>query len=104
MENITYVGLKKLDEDEIEVINKLTERFYPKINREFDSVNLTVDVKKYDPTGKRGKYSIHLRIDHPNIKNILSAKEFDWDLATSLHKTFDNLMSEIEHKFKDNKP
>jgi len=100
MENISYLGLKKLDDNEIDIINKLTERFYPKVNRNFEGVNLAINIKKYEAEGKRAKYSIHLKADHPDIKNVLAAKQFDWDLATALHKTFDNLLNEIKHKFK----
>ncbi|MBI2667429.1 hypothetical protein HYX17_01515 [Candidatus Woesearchaeota archaeon] len=100
MENISYLGLKKLDDLEIMTINRLTERFYSRINKEFEDSSLTIDIKKYKSTGKRSKYSIHLRINHPSIKNILAAKQYDWDLATALHKTFDNILNEIEHKSK----
>ncbi len=101
MNNIRYLGLKELDNFEINVIKDLAEKFYPKVDRDFKEAILTIDTKKYEVEGKRGKYSIHLKIDHPSIhNNILAAKQFDWDLATALHKTFDNLLNEIKHKFK----
>jgi|TARA_Y100000310_G_scaffold345729_1_gene468928 hypothetical protein len=100
MDNLQFIGLNKLDDLESSTVQRLTEKFYPKVDREFNGVNLSLDIKKHDPDGKRAKYSIHLKIVHPNIKNILTAKQFDWDLKTALHKTFDSLLNEVNHKFK----
>ena len=99
MKNINFVGIRKLDDFEISLLEDLTGKFYSKVNRRFEDIMLTLDIKKYNATGKRKKYSIHLRADHPDINNrVLSAKHFDWDLATALHKTFDSLLSEMDHK------
>ncbi len=99
---IRYIDLKKLDsfeKDEVESIaSKSCEKIDVFLKNAAATSTLVFDIKKYDTTGKAAKYSIHLRLDVPNLK--FSAKAADWDLARVLHKVFNKLEHEVKHKFR----
>lgn len=90
---IIYEGLKALKPEEIKVIKDLVEQGYEKIQRDFFNSKLIVDLHKMEKAGKRAKYSVHLRLDHPSL--MMSAEEAEWELEKALHKTMDNLMEQV---------
>lgn len=102
MERISYIGLKKLNAPEIEIVRSITSKEYSRILRSFKDANLIIEIKEHDAAGKAGKakkYSIHMKVESPNC--ILTAEQADWDIARALHKTFNNLKNEINHRYKD---
>lgn len=108
--DILYVNKKGLIDPEIAVIEEITSKFAEKLNISYYKKSINVDpklfvnVKKHASKPKenmRSNYSVHVKLEAPSI--LFSAHESDWDLKLALHKTFENLVSEVEHKFKDEK-
>ena len=99
---IRYIDLKILDSFEKATAESLTSKYCEKIDvflkNAAKSSTLVFDIKKYNKTGSAVKYSVHLRLDVPNLK--FSAKAADWDLNRVLHKVFNKLEHEVKHKFK----
>lgn len=98
---IRYIGLKNLRPLQIKEVEEISERNFDRIRRDFKDATLVVYIKKQDRLGKP-MFSVNLRLDDASIRNILLAKETDWDLPRVMHKVFDNLSNEINHKFKTN--
>jgi len=96
---IQFIGLKKLSEDEISIINRVTKTEKRKIERDLKNSKVILTIKKGDKDGKRARYSIEAKINYPNTKFAAQAEE--WDLAKATHKIFNKLEQEIQHKLKD---
>lgn len=98
-ENIRYIGIKQLKEEEKTRINELSSEYYPKIKRLVRNItSLIIHVKEYEKEGTKIKYSLHVRLIMPG-KTIESCKSHDWNLAKALHKSFNGLITEIQHTF-----
>ena len=105
MEPIQFIGTKKLDEIEKELVNKLANEYYQKIVRSLRNIsNIVLDLKGYRKTGRKQKYSLHIRVNGP-FKTI-EASATDWDLARVIHEAFKAIEREIQHKLHtdDQKP
>ncbi len=98
MDEITYRNLDRLDAAEIAAVQRICPREFEKIKRNFSNASLVVDIKKINRDGKKAAYEVNARIDAPSTK--LHAKHSDWELQRALHRIFDNLKMEVEHKFK----
>jgi len=98
MKLIKYKGLRRLNTLQIQEVKALTETEFKKIKYDFKDSDIFVDVKKQEKTGNRFKFSFHIRVESPST--ILTAEQADWDVMKALHKTFDNLKTEVTHKFK----
>ncbi|MBI4739741.1 hypothetical protein HY772_09480 [Candidatus Woesearchaeota archaeon] len=99
-EIIQFVGLSDLDLVDQEMVRKIIFEQYPKVKRRLHNLtSLVVHIKSYGKGGARPKYSFHMRAIAPT-RMFESSKAVAWDLATSVHKAFDDLNNQIEHVFK----
>ena len=99
MEPIQIIGIKDLDEMEVELVNRISNKYYNKIKREINSlITLVVHIKSYKKQGVRKKYAIHVKVIAPT-RMFVSTKSVDWNLETSLHDSFDDLKKAIQHSF-----
>ena len=97
MEAIQIIGIKDLDEMEIESVNRISNRYYGKIQREIKNIiTLVIHIKAYKKQGTRRKYAIHIKIIAPT-RMFVSTKTMGWNLETSLHKSFEDLEKTIQH-------
>lgn len=97
IEPIQIIGIKDLDDMEIDAVNRLVNRYYPKIQREFRNItSLTIHIKKYEKGGKQTKYSIHIKAIAPT-RIFVSTKGFDWDINKALHKAFNDIIDRVHH-------
>ncbi|MAH02021.1 MAG: hypothetical protein QF798_02265 [Candidatus Woesearchaeota archaeon] len=97
MEPIQITGIKDLDEMEIESVNRLANRYYSKIQREIKNItSLTVHIKSYEKQGREKKYSVHVKVIAPT-RIFVSTKTSDWDLEKALHKSFRDVIREMQH-------
>lgn len=98
--SIEFKGLNELEAPEQEKVQTLATEHYDKIKRLFDNETfLHMHIKQYKKNaGSKSKYSIYLRAIGPT-KMIFEAEKSDWDLARVIHKTFDALITEINHHF-----
>lgn len=97
MEPIQIIGIKDLDDMEIDAVSRLANRYYPKIQREFkDETSLVIHVKSYEKEGRQRKYSVHVKVIAPTRK-IVSTKAFDWDINKAFHKAFKYIIHRLHH-------
>ncbi len=97
-DTISYVGLKDLEEADQEIIMRLAEENFPKIQRLVkNKVELIIDVKRYHKEGHTAKWSIHVKASTPGHV-FDSTKAADWDLARTMHKAFDDIKKQIAHR------
>lgn len=101
-EMIQFVGVSELAPEEQALVSKLSTEHYEKIKRMIPNLEqMVVHVKCYenDAQAKKKKYSLHVRVKVPSASIIESCKSHDFDLARALHKSFDDIRAQIEHKF-----
>ena len=97
MEQIQIIGIKDLDDMEIDAVNRHANRYYGKIQREIKNVtSLVVHVKSYEKQGTQRKYSIHVRVIAPT-RIFVSTKASDWNLEKALHMSFRDVIRQIQH-------
>ncbi|MFC1727960.1 hypothetical protein ACFLZ7_00675 [Nanoarchaeota archaeon] len=95
---ISYVGLKELEEDDQELVIRLTEEYFPKIQIFLKNImELVVHIKQYEKEGHRSKWSMSVRAQSPSHV-FESTKAAEWELPIALHKAFKDLESQIKHK------
>lgn len=93
---------QELTEEEKAVLDRLLNEHYEKIKRELgkDFV-INLNLKIYEKCGKnknecgKKKYSINLKIVNSVV---FKSNSDDYDLAKAIHKVFNKIMSEIEHR------
>ena len=99
MENIQIIGIKELDEMELEAVNRIASKGYEKIKRELkNDVSIAVHVKGHPKHGEKKKYGIHVKVIAPT-RMFNSTKSVDWNLETALHGAFDDVVKMIRHAF-----
>lgn len=97
--NINLKGIAKLDSMEISNLNKLSKEFKETLERDFSYVkdcDLVIDVKKLAKGGK-ARFDIRMRLEG---NRFFEAEQEDWDLNLALRKTFENIIHELDHKYK----
>jgi len=104
-EVIQFIGVSELNEEEQEIVKRLSEEYYEKIRVSLHNLtSLAVHVKTQKDDAEEGKekqkkFSIKVRAIAPTHV-FESTHASDWDLARTLHKAFKNIEHEIEHKLK----
>ncbi|MBI2650889.1 hypothetical protein HYX01_00255 [Candidatus Woesearchaeota archaeon] len=97
MQQIQIIGVRDLDEMEIESINRIANRHYQKIQRELkNDISIKLHIKSHKKEGKQKKYSMHVKVITPT-RTFASTKAFDWKLENALHKSFTDVMKIIQH-------
>ena len=98
MSLIQTKGFEVLEEKDNLNFNKIIEEYSRKIERKLKNLNsIVVDLKEYKKLGNKKKFSIHVRI--ADSYKIFEADAADWDFKRTLHKVFNKLEKEIEHRF-----
>lgn len=96
---IRFIGLKKLSDAQQASVNKISGKYYTKIARSLKKeVDIDIQIKLEDVEGKRERFKIRIRVDQPSF--LANAQAIDWDLNRTLHKAFEAILHELEHKFK----
>ena len=99
-EQIQFIGVNELAPEEQAIVSRLSTEHYEKLQRVLKTIeNMTVHIKCYDKEGSKRKFSLHVRVKAPMTTVIESCKTHDFDLARALHKAFDDLHTQIEHRF-----
>ncbi len=100
MEKIKIIGIKDLDDREIEAIKRLSEEYYAKAKRSIKNLEFfSIHVKKKDAKGQRTRYEAKLKTIAP--AQDLEASASEWDINAVLHKVFKEILRIAEHKFRD---
>ncbi len=102
-ENIQFVGLHDLTPDEQDFVQSTAEECQPKIKRVLQ--NLTDLIVHAQVSGvqvgkeKRKRYTFHVRAISPG-QHFESAKCDDYDMPKALHRCFDEIIAQIQHKLR----
>ena len=97
---IRYIGLKDLEDIDQDVVTRLTEEYFPKIQIIVKHImEMVVHIKRYKKTGHRSKWAVHVRAQTPSHV-FESTKAADWELPRTMHKAFKDLESQVKHKFR----
>lgn len=92
------IGFNSLEEDDLADFQKLFSEYSKKIERKLKKISsFVINVRAYRKSGSRKKFSIHVRVVAPT--KIFEAEAHDWDFSRVLHKVFNKLEEEIEHRF-----
>jgi hypothetical protein len=95
---IQVVGINDLDDMERDAVNRLADRYYPKIERELkDDVSLVIHIKTHNDQGRQRKYSVHTKVNAPS-RIFTTENSVDWDINAALHKSFTGLIEQIRHQ------
>jgi hypothetical protein len=99
-EIIQFVGVNELAPEEQELVSRLSTESYQKFTRLMKKIEqMVVHIKTYENEGQKKKFALHIRVKAPTSAIIESCKSHDFDLARALHKAFDDIRVQIEHKF-----
>jgi prephenate dehydrogenase len=99
-EMIQFVGVNELAPEEQELVSRLSTESYEKFTRILKNIEqMVVHIKTYENEGQKKKFALHVRVKAPTSAIIESCKSHDFDLARALHKAFDDIRVQIEHKF-----
>ena len=97
MEQIQYIGLEQLNEEEKSTLNKLSTEYYEKIKRTLkNETTIIVHIKEHKKVGNRKKYSLHIRVQAPTKP--FDSEKADWELAKVIHESFKDLERQIQHR------
>ena len=97
MDQIQYDGVSDLKKAEQEVVNDLCSEYYEKVKRMLhNELILKVKIEALSKGGKP-RYIVEIKAEAPT--RIFEVSKDDWDIARTLHKSFNALMAEIEHTF-----
>ncbi|HII71406.1 TPA: hypothetical protein HA265_01485 [Candidatus Woesearchaeota archaeon] len=102
MEEIQFVGLKELEDVDQKMVQTLCTEYYDKVKRMLhNDVGMKIHIKTLKKQGARHLYEVQIQANSPTIKFDSSkhSQQAQWDLASSIHESFKNLMKEIEHHF-----
>ncbi len=100
MEEIKIIGIKELDDSEVDTVNRLAKEYYSKIQRAIKNItSLVIHLKTYNVTGKRKQYEINIKVVAPT--KTFDSKAVEWDFAKALHTAFNKVERMIEHRFHD---
>lgn len=99
MEPIQITGIDDISEEDRDLVNKLANEYYVKIQRSLKNIiSIKLHIKQHSKTGKKHKSDIRVKVIAPT--RIFEAQESDWDLARTLHRVFKNIERELEHRLR----
>ncbi|MBI3623167.1 HPF/RaiA family ribosome-associated protein [Candidatus Pacearchaeota archaeon] len=95
---IEIAGLDLLSESEKAEYNRLIEEGFKKLKRKLkESSRLKIHIKVYSPEGNKRKFSLDFDLFFGSSH--FHADSVDWDFVKAIHKAFEKLENQIEHKF-----
>ncbi len=102
--NIRFVGFSEVDMDKLtrtwveKICSYYSEKLRHLVKNKFEVI---VHIKEYDRPGKAHKYSIHLNVNFPG-RPAVSCNSQDWDLRRAMHKAFNDVHGNLQHRFRQN--
>ncbi len=94
MENITYLGLKDLKDEEANELKQLTEAYASKFERYLPKFKLKTSVKKSHVLGTVARFSINLSVES-NQGNFYTEQN-GWGLAKTAHRCGNHMHNMLE--------
>ncbi|MDO8660754.1 MAG: hypothetical protein Q7K43_02600 [Candidatus Woesearchaeota archaeon] len=99
MQEIQYIGTKDFSAEERVTVQQISEEQYAKIKRLHKHIDgMTVHIKSTEKPGAKKRYDIHTRLAVIGKEHIESCASSDYDLRLALHKSFEDIEHQVEHK------
>ncbi len=101
---LQFVGLHKIKIDDHnnpldKRLHTAAELYIRKISRHTNGTfNVVIHIKEHDREGKRSRYEVHTRLYLPTQP--ITAKTENWNLVTAVRKSFDEILEQMEKRFK----
>ncbi|MEK6940284.1 MAG: hypothetical protein AABW49_00070 [Nanoarchaeota archaeon] len=93
---VQYNGLKKLTEEQQQILKGLTQKYSNKLMRRYAAPKITI---KLDTQKDKGhQINVYVSLRAPNF--IARASQMDWDIAKATHRAFKHLENEVNKKLK----
>ena len=100
MEPIQIIGIDEISDEDKGIVNKLANEYYGKIRRTLNNeVSVKLHIKQHSKTGNKHKSDIRVKVVAPT--KVFEAQESDWDLARTLHRVFNNIERQLEHRIRE---
>lgn len=102
MESIEIKGIEGLSESEKQELNKEIETYKEKIKWKTKSdFVLKLDIRSYNksPENKTKSKRYTIRAEIKGQTQTFEASVEEWDFNKAVHKIFDKLINEVEHKY-----
>ncbi|MBS3071113.1 hypothetical protein J4407_02325 [Candidatus Pacearchaeota archaeon] len=97
--NLQTIGFDLIDENDKKDFDKIFEEYSERIQKKLKNISsFTIHLKEYNKEGARKKFCVYIHILAPT-RVAFKAEAFDWDFKRTLHKAFNKIEQEIEHKF-----
>ena len=97
---IQYIGLGNIGPSERRILDTLSSEYYDKIQRSLKNItSVVIQIKVHSKNNSKKKWSINMRVIAPT-RIIESDNAVDWDFARTLHKSFNQILQELEHTFR----
>ena len=103
---IQFKGVKELEEEEKEFVDKIIPEYYEKIKRAMHNLTrLEVHFKKMRNTGERTLYDINVKVSGPEKKIFIGTNSkqnrFEgWKFSKALHGAFQDVEAQIKKEFR----
>lgn len=98
-EVLQFVGLNDLSIEDQANISALSTKEFERVKRQLNNIlSMVIHIKVYSKNSSKPKYALHVRVIAPTDV-IESCKSNDFDLLRALHKSFEDITRQIEHKF-----
>lgn len=92
------VGIRELDDMEVDAINRIANKYYTKIQRGLgNELSLVIHMKEYRKGGKYWMYSVHVRAIAPT-RIFASTKGHDRHINTAIRMAFDDITHQMRHR------
>lgn len=100
MEDIQFIGLNELENVDQTMVKTLAAEYYDKIKRALNNeTSLVIHIKAAAKEGARHRYDVKVRVQAPT--KIFESSSEEWDLATAVHGSCKDLLTQIKHTFHD---
>ena len=100
-EQIQYIGVADLSPEEQATVQKISAEYQTKFQaRMHDLEGITVHVKTHSHQSSKKRYAVHARLHLPSRTIIESCTGDDWNLTTAMHKSWEDVVHQVQHRFK----
>ena len=106
MQQIKYIGLNDLDQEDKIILKTIVEKEFPKVERfanKVENFEVRIRIMKKE-SRKRFILNLDLKADNKvfRIGTKDTEKAGDWDLAKLTYKSMESLRNEVEHGLRRN--
>ena len=98
MGKISYKGLEILGEIDRKLIESICEAYFKKLGNKLNTdISMGLLLKEYHLKTSNKEFSVEatLNLGSGNI----SADEIGWDLSKVVHRVFEKIINQVEHRF-----